>query len=100
MMGLLGTVPLAAHQIALSCAGSTFAVPMGLSLAVGMRVSQAIGAGRRDTVRGIDRMERELEAALGSLLGIAAKVKLLEPNTIERSIGKAVRVVDKRKLLD
>ncbi len=53
-----------------------------------------------DTVRGIDRMERELEAALGSLLGIAAKVKLLEPNTIERSIGKAVRVVDKRKLLD
>ena len=53
MMGLLGTVPLAAHQIALSCAGSTFAVPMGLSLAVGMRVSQAIGAGRRDTVRGI-----------------------------------------------
>ena len=53
-----------------------------------------------DTVRGIDRMERELEAALGSLLGIAAKVRLLEPNTIERSIGKAVRVVDKRKLLD
>ncbi|HWQ06206.1 MAG TPA: phenylacetate--CoA ligase [Feifaniaceae bacterium] len=53
-----------------------------------------------DTVRGIDRMEKELETALGSLLGIAAKVKLLEPNTIERSIGKAVRVVDKRKLLD
>ena len=53
MMGLLGTVPLAAHQIALSCAGSTFTVPMGLSLAAGMRVSQAIGAGRRDTVRSI-----------------------------------------------
>ena len=53
-----------------------------------------------DTVRAIDRKERELEDALRSLLGIAAKVKLLEPNTLERSIGKAVRVVDKRKLLD
>ena len=31
-----------------------------------------------DTVRGIDRMEKELETALGSLLGIAAKVKLLD----------------------
>ena len=53
-----------------------------------------------DTVRGIDRKEKELERALASLLGVAAKVKLLEPNTLERSVGKAVRVVDKRKLLD
>lgn len=53
-----------------------------------------------DTVRAIDRKEKELEEALRALLGIAAKVKLLEPNTLERSIGKAVRVVDKRKLLD
>lgn len=53
-----------------------------------------------DTVKGLDRKEKELEEALRSLLGIAAKVRLLEPNTLERSIGKAVRVVDKRKLLD
>lgn len=53
-----------------------------------------------DTVRGIDRKEKELERALASILGVAAKVKLLEPNTLERSVGKAVRVVDKRKLLD
>lgn len=53
-----------------------------------------------DTVRAMDRKEKELEEALRALLGVAAKVKLLEPNTLERSIGKAVRVVDKRKLLD
>jgi phenylacetate-CoA ligase len=53
-----------------------------------------------DTVKGLDRREKALEEALRSLLGIAAKVKLLEPNTIERSQGKAVRVIDKRKLLD
>lgn len=53
-----------------------------------------------DTIRGLTKKEKELEAALQSTLGISAKVKLLEPNTIERSTGKAVRVIDKRKLLD
>lgn len=53
-----------------------------------------------DTVKAINKKEKELEGALRTLLGIAAKVKLMEPNTIERSMGKAVRVVDKRKLLD
>ena len=53
-----------------------------------------------DTVKGLTKKERELEAALKSLLGIAAKVKLLAPGTIARSTGKAVRVIDKRKLTD
>lgn len=53
MMGRLGTVPLAAHQIALSCASMTFMFPLGLSMAAGMRVSQALGAGRRELVRPI-----------------------------------------------
>ena len=53
-----------------------------------------------DTVKDLTRKGRELEEALKSLLGIAVKVKLLEPNTLTRSTGKAVRVVDKRKLLD
>lgn len=53
-----------------------------------------------DTVRGLTGRGRQLENALKSLLGIAARVKLLEPGTIERSTGKAVRVIDKRKLLD
>jgi len=53
MMGRLGTVALAAHQIALSCASMTFMFPLGLSMAAGMRVSQALGAGRREWVRPI-----------------------------------------------
>jgi len=53
-----------------------------------------------DTVRGLTKREREISAAMQSLLGISPKVKLLEPNTITRSVGKAVRVIDKRKLHD
>ncbi len=53
MMGRIGTVALAAHQIALSCASLTFMFPLGLSMAAGMRVSQALGAGRRELVRPI-----------------------------------------------
>ena len=32
-------------------------------------------------------------------IGLAAKIKLVEPKTIERSMGKAVHVIDKRKLV-
>lgn len=53
MMGRLGTVALAAHQIALSCASTTFMVPLGLSMAAGMRISQAVGARRPETLRPI-----------------------------------------------
>ena len=52
-----------------------------------------------DTVAVIKANESKLEAELRSLLGISAKVKLVAPNSIERSMGKAVRVEDKRKLL-
>ena len=53
-----------------------------------------------DTVKGLVKKEKELEEALKSLLGISAKVHLMEPGSIERSTGKAVRVIDKRKLID
>ena len=35
---------------------------------------------------------------LKSMLGLAAKVKLVAPKTIARSEGKAVRIIDKRKI--
>lgn len=53
MMGWVGAEALAAHQIALSCAGFVFMFPLGLSMAVGMRVSKAVGEGRADLVRPI-----------------------------------------------
>jgi MATE family, multidrug efflux pump len=53
MMGWLGAVPLAAHQLAVSCAGLTFMVPLGLSLAVSLRISRAHGEGRTLAARAI-----------------------------------------------
>ena len=51
-----------------------------------------------DTVRVITQRERELTDALRTMLGITAKVHLVAPKSIQRSEGKAVRVLDKRKL--
>lgn len=53
MMGWLGTVPLAAHQIALGCASLTFMVPLGLSIAVSLRLSKASGERRTAALRPI-----------------------------------------------
>ena len=53
MIGWLGAVPLAAHQIAISCASMAFMFPLGLSMAAGMRVSHAVGAGERPRLRAI-----------------------------------------------
>ncbi len=53
MMGWLGTVPLAAHQIAISCASFTFMFPLGIGLAASIRVGRAVGEGRREALRAI-----------------------------------------------
>ena len=53
MIGWLGTVPLAAHQIGISCASLAFMFPLGLSIATGMRVSHAVGAAERGRLRAI-----------------------------------------------
>jgi len=44
--------------------------------------------------------EKQLVASLKAMLGIQAKVHLVSPKSITRSEGKAVRVIDKRKLYD
>jgi MATE family multidrug resistance protein len=53
MMGWLGAAALAAHQIAISCAALTFMVPLGLSMAVGIRIGAAVGAGHHSKLRSI-----------------------------------------------
>jgi multidrug resistance protein, MATE family len=65
MMGWIGTVPLAAHQIAITCAATTFMVPLGLGQAVCVRVGQARGAERFREIPAI------VHGALGMTLGIA-----------------------------
>lgn len=53
-----------------------------------------------DAVRDIERREKELADAMRTMLGIGPKMHLVAPKTIQRSEGKAVRVIDKRKLHD
>lgn len=53
-----------------------------------------------DKVKDIQNKERELSASIKAMLGISPKVHLLPPKSITRSEGKAVRVIDKRKLHD
>jgi len=51
-----------------------------------------------DTINSITKTEHDIMEALHSMLGIYAKVSIVEPKSIIRSEGKAVRVIDKRKL--
>ena len=51
-----------------------------------------------DGVRSLENMSRRVRAAIESQLGISVDVRLVEPKTIERTDGKAVRVIDRRVL--
>ena len=51
-----------------------------------------------DQVKRIEDVENKIRKAIEVTLGINAKVKLVEPKTIERNEGKAKRVIDKRKI--
>ena len=51
-----------------------------------------------DDIGDIQKMQRTLVEGLRSMLGLSAKVTLVAPKTIARSEGKAVRVIDKRKI--
>ena len=53
-----------------------------------------------DTVRGVEAVHKQLSDAIAHILGIRVKLKLVEPNTIERSMGKAKRVIDNRNAND
>ena len=51
-----------------------------------------------DEIKCLERIERRIKAEVESTLGIVVEVKLVEPNTIARSEGKAKRVIDRRSL--
>lgn len=51
-----------------------------------------------DEIRELENLQKKIEHAVHQAIGLHAKIKLVEPKTIERSMGKAVRVIDKRKL--
>jgi phenylacetate-CoA ligase len=51
-----------------------------------------------DELKVLDSLKEKITARFRSSLGISARITLVEPLTIPRSEGKAVRVVDKRKI--
>ncbi|MBQ2897082.1 MAG: phenylacetate--CoA ligase [Clostridia bacterium] len=51
-----------------------------------------------DDVKSIELVERKIKDQIRSVLGLGAKVTLVAPKTIQRSEGKAKRVIDTRKL--
>ena len=53
-----------------------------------------------DSVKNLSAKEKALKDALRSMLGIGPDVHLVPPKTIARSEGKAVRIIDERKLHD
>ena len=52
-----------------------------------------------DKISELENLTKKIAHAIQQAIGLAVKVKLVEPKTIERSMGKAVHVIDKRKLV-
>lgn len=50
-----------------------------------------------DEIKQLENLKKRIHNNIASLIGINAKINLVEPHTIERSEGKAKRVIDKRK---
>ncbi|HMA68109.1 MAG TPA: phenylacetate--CoA ligase [Desulfosalsimonadaceae bacterium] len=65
------------------------------SLTVVVEVSEGIFS---DEVKGLQQFSDTIETEIKECLGISARVRLAEPKSIERSQGKAARVIDNRKL--
>jgi len=51
-----------------------------------------------DKVRHLEDLESRLRERIHSVLGISARIKLVEPNSIPRSEGKAKRIIDRREI--
>ena len=52
-----------------------------------------------DSLSSVSVLEKKIVSSLKSMLGISARVHLVAPKSLERSEGKAVRVIDRRKLI-
>ncbi|WP_419779113.1 phenylacetate--CoA ligase family protein [Maridesulfovibrio sp.] len=54
------------------------------------------GASFSDEIKNLQRLERKIQKTIKEFLGVTARVKLVEPKSIERSVGKAQRILDLR----
>ncbi len=51
-----------------------------------------------DEIRELENLTKKIEHVIQQAIGLAVKVKLVEPKALERSMGKSVHVIDRRKL--
>jgi MATE family multidrug resistance protein len=96
LMGLLGAIPLASHQVALQLAALTFMVPLGVAQATSVLVGQAVGRGdphgaRRSTGAGL---------AVGvGFMAITAILFLAMPGLLSRAFSDDAPVIATAALL-
>lgn len=69
LMGGMGPVPVEGHQVAVNLASFSFMFPLGISIAAGVRVGNAVGAGDMDAARRAARAA--LVSGVGVMLGFA-----------------------------
>ena len=51
-----------------------------------------------DSVSDLDALRKKIKTSIANIVGIKIEVKIVEPNKIPRSDGKAKRVIDNRKI--
>ena len=51
-----------------------------------------------DTVGALEQLQNKLSRSIESTVGVRANIRLVQPRTIQRSEGKAKRVIDQRKM--
>lgn len=84
-MGIEGVEP--HYQIEVSREGSLDV------MAILVEVSERIFSGE---IKVLERLSRSIQMEIKDMLGVTCKVKLVEPRSIQRSEGKAQRVIDRR----
>ncbi|MGD9948899.1 MAG: phenylacetate--CoA ligase family protein [Desulfobulbus sp.] len=87
LMGIKGVEP--HYQIEVSREGNLDV------MSVLVEVSENIFS---DEIRILENLTKKIQAEIKDMLGVSTKVKLVEPRSIQRSEGKAQRVIDRRKL--
>ncbi len=63
------------------------------TLEVQVEVNEAVFS---DDIKGLQKLEKKVQGSIKEFLGVSAKIKLVEPKSIERSQGKAQRIIDLR----
>jgi MATE family multidrug resistance protein len=90
LMGRLGTIPIAAHQVAINLASLTFMVPLGISAAAAVLVGQGVGRG---DLPGARRAARAALACGVAFMSATALIMLVVPGPLARLYSREAPVV-------